>query len=170
MIRECGNDGEYADLLDFVLGIKVPVNRVVFLFGVIEEGIVMVINIINTDFENALSLFLVRFDKLNTDVQMVERFHAEVVFCTVVLYIGEVVEISVAVRRNRHAEDFVQVLSRIDRGRQCDSVACGEHPGDGQVNTGNGTVHQYYGDVVATVVAGEERLSEVEFVKLLLGP
>ncbi len=83
MIRECGDYRENADLFQRISGLPIDV----ILFREIEERVVMIIDVINTDFEDTLAVvFLVRLDKLHPDVEMVERLHAEIVFLTVILH------------------------------------------------------------------------------------
>ena len=83
MICKRGNNRENADLLERISGLSIHI----ILFCKIEERIVMVIDIVDADLEDALPVvFLVRLDELHPNVQMVEWFHAEVVFLAVVLY------------------------------------------------------------------------------------
>ena len=83
MIGERGDNREDADLLERISGLSIHI----ILFCKIEERVVVIIDIVDADFEDALPVvFLVRLDELHPDVQMVERLHAEVVFLAVVLY------------------------------------------------------------------------------------
>jgi hypothetical protein len=83
MVRERGDNRENADLLERISGLSIHI----ILFCKIEERIMMIIDIVDADLEDALTVvFLVRPDELHSDVQMVERLHAEVVFLPVVLY------------------------------------------------------------------------------------
>lgn len=88
MIGEGGDNRENADLLDFIYNLNPIFGVTGFLRGEIEEGVVMVVQIINADFKDALTLILlVRLDELYADVQMVERFHAEVILLPVIFNI-----------------------------------------------------------------------------------
>ena len=88
MIRECGDNRENADLFQCISGLTIDV----ILFREVEERVVVVIDVINADLEDTLAVvFLVRLDKLHADIKMVERFHAEIVFLTIILHkTGEV--------------------------------------------------------------------------------
>ena len=83
MICDCGDNRENADLLERISGLSIHI----ILFREVKERIVVVIDIVDADLEDALSVvFLVRLDELHPDIQMVERLHTEVVFLAVVLY------------------------------------------------------------------------------------
>lgn len=82
MISERGYDRENADLLEPIFSLSIHED----LLGIVEEGIMVVIQVVNADFKNALSVvFLMRLDELHSDVQMMERLHAEIIFLAVVL-------------------------------------------------------------------------------------
>ena len=87
MIGKRRNNRENTDLLEGVLGLAIDVS----LIDEVEERIVVVIDIVYADLKDALSVvFGVRLDELHPDVQMVERFHAEVVLLAVILHISVV--------------------------------------------------------------------------------
>lgn len=69
MISECRDNRENADLLEFINLLVLTVNIFVALFGIIEEWIMVVIDIVNADLENALAFVIrVRFDELHANV------------------------------------------------------------------------------------------------------
>ena len=124
MISECRNNRENTDLLECVSGLAIDVS----LFRVIEERIMMVVNIVNTDLENALAfVFRVRFDELHTNIEMMERLHAEIVLLAIIFNITSIINV-VLVRRKRHIEVFLKSFVRIDGCGQCNGIACSEHP------------------------------------------
>ena len=83
MIRECGDYRENADLFQRISGLTINV----ILFREIEERVVVIIDVINANLKDTLAVvFLVRLDKLHADIKMMERFHAEIVFLTVILH------------------------------------------------------------------------------------
>ena len=69
MISKCRDNRENADLLEFINLLVLTVNIFVALFGIIEEWIMVVIDIVNADLENALAFVIhVRFDELHANV------------------------------------------------------------------------------------------------------
>ena len=124
MICERGDDWENADLLERILGL--PINEV--LFREIEERVVMIIDVIYTDFEYTLAVvFLVRLDKLHPDVKMVKRLHAEVIFLSVIF--NEAIEVwRKLIGREVIVQIVVKRFSCIYRSGQRDGVAGCENP------------------------------------------
>ena len=94
MVSECGDNGENADLLECTNGFPgMHSVTVIFIFLIykIEEWIFVVIDIVNADFKDALPFFLMWFDKLNPDIQVMEGFHTETVFVTVIFDVAVVI-------------------------------------------------------------------------------
>lgn len=171
MIRKRRYDGENADLFYLVDNFRAILRIDVILGGEIEEGIVMVIQIVDADFKDTLTVVsLVRLDKLHANIKMMEGLHTEVILLPIVLHIAHILGYGIVLWRKIVLKIVVQVLGRIEGGGQRDRVAGGEDPRQGEVHPGRRRVHQHKGHVVATVVAGKERLPEVQFLELLLGP
>ena len=102
MISECRDNRENADLLEFINLLVLTVNIFVALFGIIEEWIMVVIDIVNADLENALAFVIrVRFDELHANIEMMERLHAEIVLFAIIFDVTSVVMIVIWVRRKR---------------------------------------------------------------------
>ena len=102
MISKCRDNRENADLLEFINLLVLTVNIFVALFGIIEEWIMVVIDIVNADLENALAFVVrVRFDELHANIEMVERLHAEIVLFAIIFDVTSVVMIVIWVRRKR---------------------------------------------------------------------
>ena len=104
MISKCRDNRENADLLEFINLLVLTVNIFVALFGIIEEWIMVVIDIVNADLENALAFVVrVRFDELHANIEMVERLHAEIVLFAIIFDVTSVV-IVIWVNRKRYIE------------------------------------------------------------------
>ena len=71
---------------------------VVSLPNIVEKRIVVVVEVVDADLEDALPVFLVRFNKLHADVEMVERLHAKVVLLAVVFDVTHIVVIVILLR------------------------------------------------------------------------
>lgn len=124
MISESRNNRENADLLKRVSRLAIDV----CLFRVIEERIMMVVNIVNTDLENALAfVFRVRLDELHANIEMMEWFHAEIVLLAIIFDITSIINM-VFVRRKCQIEVFFKCFVRIDGRRQRNGITCSEHP------------------------------------------
>ena len=92
MIRKRRNNRENTDLLELIHGTDNPIITAVILLGIVEERVVVVIDIVDADLEDALPLAVfVRLDELHPDVEVVEGLHAEVVLIAVVFNVGVVV-------------------------------------------------------------------------------
>ena len=69
VIGKCRDNRENTDLLEFIYGNILAINIFAILLSIVEERVMMVVNIINTDLENALSfVFHVRLDKLHANI------------------------------------------------------------------------------------------------------
>ncbi len=166
MVGKCGDNGEDAERLQ----LRAPLVRllVVALADEVEERVVVVVEVVNTDLKDALPVvFIVRLDELHPNVEMVERLHAEVVLLAVVLDGVKIVPGILSLWYGE-PEVVVKVLGSVNGGGQGDGVTGGEDPRQREVDLFGRTVHQHDGDVVAAVVAGEEGLAEVQLVELLL--
>ena len=124
MIGKSRDNRENADLFQLIHGLVIDE----FLFCEVEERIVVVVHIVNADFENTLTfVFHVRFDELHTDVQMMERLHAKVVLFAIILYIT-IVMIAVVVCRDHDVEIILKGFGSVKRSGQRDGVTSGENP------------------------------------------
>ena len=124
MIGKRRNNWENADLIQLIDGLTIDIT----LFGVVEKRVMVVIYIINADFENTLTfVFSMRFDELYTDIQMMERFHAEIVLFAVIFNIIIIV-IIIVVPRSHKVKIILECFGSIKRSRQRDSVASCENP------------------------------------------
>ena len=85
MVGERRDDGEDAEGLQ--LGGPLVGLVVVALADEVEKWVMVVIDVVNADFKDALSFFCMRFDELHPDVKVVERLHAKVVLLAVVFNI-----------------------------------------------------------------------------------
>ena len=135
----------------------------------VEERIVVVVDVVDADLEDTLPFFRMRLDELHADVEVMERFHAEVVLFAVVFDCIDVGP-GIIAGRNRESEIVVEVFGGIGRGGQSDGIAGGENPRQREIDPRSRAVHQHDGDIMTAVVAGKEGFAEVELVELLLGP
>ena len=127
MIGERRNNRENADLIQLIHGLTIDIT----LFGEVEEGIVVVIHIVNADFENTLTfVFSMRFDKLHTDIQMMERFHAEIVLLAVIFNITIILVIIIIIVSMSHkmVKIILKRFGSVKGGGQRDGVASRENP------------------------------------------
>lgn len=124
MVCECWDNRENTDLLEF----KDLFAIFESLFCIIEERVMVVVNIVNANLENTLAVVLrVRFDELHSDIQMVERFHSEIVFLAVIFNITSIIDI-VWVHRKRQVKIFLKRFVRVDGCGQRNSITSSKNP------------------------------------------
>lgn len=127
MIGKRRNNWENADLIQLIDGLTIDIT----LFGVVEKRVMVVIHIIDADFENARAFVVgMRLDELHTDIQMVEWLHAEIVLLAVIFNITIiVVKIIIIVSRSRKVVKIIlKRFGSVKGGGQRDGIASRENP------------------------------------------